>query len=312
MRASTPTSGPCTISDMLPEASRLAREWAPHFCAPSYVRHEGCADYHAGWSTLRLIGAITGARTDKDFFYKQFLISAQENPNARVLIAGTADHALLHMLLEAFGALGAQPDITVVDACATTLKLNQWYAEQFGARVSCIQADLRQIDLPARFDLITTHSVLSFMQLADVSSTLSNWNKHLADAGKLVMVQGIRPALHGSSYLVFSDAEEANFIARAQKCWEISGPFPGLDLPTVRALAQKFAHHKKNIAITSSRLLLDAISTAGLTPMEHEEINRHGLNYRSSAPDENEQAFSIRVVAMRTGMPTELSDGRAV
>lgn len=285
------------LPDLLPEAARLTREWAPALCAPSQVRHEGCADYHAAWTTLRLIGAITGARTDKDFFYAQFTQLAINKPNARVLIAGTADHAVLHMLLEAFGAIGAHPEVTVVDSCATTLRLNQWYAQQVGANVTCVQADLREINLPNRFDLITTHSVFSFMSMAEVTAALCSWQNHLAEGASLKLVQGIRPELQGRSHIVFDQGEEADFIVRAEQRWAERGPFPGLELGVVRRLAQKFAHHKRVYAITSAGQILEAASAAGLVVREATEVDRHQLGYRSSAPEANERAFSLRVVA---------------
>lgn len=286
-----------SVPDLLPEAARLTREWAPEMCALSHARHEGCADYHAAWSTLRLIGAITGARTDKDFFQAQFTQLASDKPNARVLIAGTADHAVLHMLLEAFGAAGAHPEVTVIDSCATTLRLNQWYAQQVGAKVTCVQADLREINLPDRFDLITTHSVFSFMSLAEVTTALRSWREHLAEGASMKLVQGIRPELQGLSHIVFDQVEEADFIARAGQRWAERGPFPGLDLGVVRELARRFAHHKKVYPITRARQILDALFEAGLVVREATEVDRHQLGYHSSAPEANERAFSLRVVA---------------
>jgi hypothetical protein len=285
------------LPDLLPEAARLTREWAHALCVPSQVRHEGCADYHAAWTTLRLIGAITGARTDKDFFHAQFTQLAINKPNARVLIAGTADHAVLHMLLEAFSATGAHPEVTIVDSCATTLSLNQWYAQQVGAKVTCVQVDLREINLPNRFDLITTHSVFSFMSMAEVTSALCSWRNHLAEGGGLKFVQAIRPELEERSRMVFDKVEEADFVVRAEQRWAERGPFPGLELGVVRRLAQKFAHHKRGYVVTSAQQILDASSAAGLVVREATEVDRHQLGYRSSAPAAIDRAFSLRVVA---------------
>lgn len=288
----------CSLPDFLPEAAQLTREWAPKLCTPSTVRHEGCADYHAAWSTLRLIGAITGAKTDKDFFHTQFTSLARIKPNAQVLIAGTADHAMLHMVLEAFAAVNAQPDVTVVDRCATTLRLNQWYAQQVGARVACVQADLREINLPNRFDLITTHSLFSFMGPHDVPSALQAWRNHLADEGRLILVQGMRPELEGSSPVVFSPKEQEDFVARAQACWMAHGPFDQLDRETVHRLSSHFAWHKRFHAVTDAQPVLEAVQASGLTVSHCTRVERDRLDYRSSAPKAHERAISLRVVAV--------------
>lgn len=287
------------LPDFLPEAARLTREWAHTLCAPSHDRHEGCKDYHAAWTTLRLIGAISGAKTDKDFFEQRFRRLAKDKPNAKVLIAGTADHAMLHMLLEAFEAANARPQVTVVDQCATAVKLNQWYADQVQADVTCVKADLRQIDLTDRFDLITTHSVFSFMTLADVTHALCRWKRLLVEGGALELVQAIRPHMLERQMIVFSSEEEADFVERAENCWTEHGPFSGLDLPTLRSLAQQFAYHKNSHVLTSTEQILGALTTAGLKVTEYVEVDRHRLGYHSSAPNADERAFSLRLVAER-------------
>jgi len=291
---------PLTLPDFLPEAARLAREWAPGFCAPSYARHEGCAHYHAAWTTLRLIGAITGARTDQDFFHQQFSRLAHSKPNAKVLIAGTADHAMLHMLLEAFYAQGANPEVTVADACATTLKLNRWYADKMGLPITTIQADLRTIQLPNHFDLITTHSVFSFMVRSDAEIAVGRLCRQLGKGGVLALVQGIRPVMGDQGFIVFSPDEEAAFITRAEKRWTEQGPFADLALAEVTVLAKQFADHKRSQLITSPKHILEAVESAGLEVQECVEVDRQLLRHHSSsAPQANERAFSLRLVAVR-------------
>jgi 2-polyprenyl-3-methyl-5-hydroxy-6-metoxy-1,4-benzoquinol methylase len=287
------------LPDFLSEAAQLTREWAPESCFPSNIRHQGCEHYHGAWSTLRLIGVITGARTDKDFFYQQFTKLARYKPNARVLIAGTADHAMLHMLMEVFKAHGGHPRVTVVDACETTLRLNHWYAKKSEFEVTCTQSDLREINDTTLFDLIVTHSVFSFMELDDVTKALKSWRNLLSEGGGLSFVQAIRPDLH-SKYIVFSDNQVAQFISRAEKHWAKYPATFQLDQKTVMSLAEKFALHKKNYAIASSKQIFEAISKASWSVKDFTEINRHHLNYQSSSSDPNEQAFSLRIIAQPT------------
>lgn len=289
------------LPELLSEVALLTRERADILCAHSDDEAASCQPYHRAWATLRLIGAISGARTDFEFFRKQFAAIAQVQPRANVLIVGAADHAMLHMVLAAFRARGADPLVTIVDRCATTLAANEWYAQQIGAQVMTHQADLRDIDtISGERDLITTHSVFSFMHPEEFTSLFSILRSKLKLGGQLIFSQGLYPERRTGSRMRFSADEALRFLQRASACLAEYGTVPGLNPGLVQELAHGFAINKDISAIAASQDLLAPLSSAGFRLIQVEEADRSPRVYRSSAPQQNERSLSLQVVATRT------------
>ncbi len=288
------------LPDLLPDVALLTRQWADTLCVRTDDEADACRPYHRAWTTLRLIGAISGARTDHAFFRQQFSAVAQAQPRANVLIVGTADHAMLHMVLAAFRAEEADPLVTIVDRCATTLAANAWYAQQVGAQATTHQADLRDIDaIAGERDLITTHSVFSFTQSEEFTPLFSALRGKLKPGGQLIFVQGLSPERRTGSRVRFSAEETLRFQQRALACLAERGTVPGLDTALIQQLAYGFAVNKDIGAIAAAQDLLTPLSSAGFRLDQVEQAERSDQVYRSSAPQQHERSLSLRVVATR-------------
>ena len=286
--------------EFLADAAQQTRQSADELCCDESNEHSSCRLYHRAWTTLRLIGLISGARTDHHFFHEQFSSFAKLEPHARVLIAGTADHAMLYMLLRAFRESLAEPVVTIADRCATTLAVNSWYAEQIDARVKTYQTDLHNMEwIPQSYDLVTTHSIFSFFKPQEFTSVLSVLGQKVKIGGKLIFAQGISPDSPTGSRIRFSKLEADRFKQRAIECFSSCGETYGLNEALVQALAHGFAINKNICAIASSKDLLAPIENAGFRLDEVHEYERLPTTYSSSAPSQHERSLSLRVVATK-------------
>lgn len=285
---------------LLANVAQLTRQWADTLCAQADDGADTCRPYHRAWATLRLIGAISGARTDHEFFRQKFGAVAKMQPRANVLIVGTADHAMLHMVLEAFRAEGADPLVTIIDRCATALAANAWYAQQVGAHATTQQADLRDLDaISGERDVIVTHSVFSFVQPEGFASLFSELHSKLKPGGRLIFAQDLSPDRRTGSRVRFSSEDTFRFQQRALACLAEHGEIPGLDKELVQELALGFALNKDIGAIAAAQDLLGPLSNAGFSLDLVEQAERSARVYRSSAPQQHERSLSLRVVATR-------------
>lgn len=288
------------LPDLLPDVAMLTRQWADTLCTHTDDMAGTCRPYHRAWTTLRLIGAISGARTDHEFFRRQFEAVAQVRPRADVLIVGTADHAMLHMVLTAFRARRADPQVTIVDRCATTLAANAWYAQQVCTQATTHQADLRDIDIiPGGRDVITTHSVFSFATPEEFTSLFRTLRGKLKSGGQLIFAQGLSPERPTGSRVRFTAEETLRFQQRALACFAEHGAVSGLDTTLVQELAHGFAVNKNIGAIAAAQDLLAPLSGTGFRLDHFEQAERSARDYRSSAPRQHERSISLRVVATR-------------
>jgi hypothetical protein len=285
--------------ELLQEAARLTRQWAKTSCTRREDGGWPCQAYHQSWTTLRLIGAISGARTDEAFFLEWFGRVAKSRPDAKVLIAGTADHAMLHMLLTAFRAEGGEPEVWVIDQCRTALAVNEWYAGQAGARIRTCHGALRVIDeISGTFDIITTHSIFSFIDAEQLEDVFRSFKNKLDAGGKLICAQGLHPKLQTGSRIRFSSDEASRFQDRVMTCFSGFGALPDLDEAGMRELVTGFVASKDIGAIARSEDIAAPLAKAGLRQEYMQEVRRSTDHYKSSTPDANHYAVSLRCVAV--------------
>lgn len=285
------------VPDLLADAARLSRQWAGQLCCKAGPDGPGCEPYHAAWTTLRQLGSITGAKTDEDFYLQRLGAVASRLERPRVLICGTADHAMLEMALRACRRVGREPVVTVVDACRTTLELNRWYGEQVSASVTIVNEDVRTFEQAEAFDLVCTHSILSFVPEPDHVALLGCWRRSLSKDGRLVQVQGVRPDLAGTAVLRLGALEVQRFVDRVGEDHRRSTETVDLSAPQVETLARGFARHKSLLVVSDAERIRQSLLAAGFAIDEFDQLSRHGLTYRSSNADRSDQAFSLRIVA---------------
>jgi SAM-dependent methyltransferase len=207
---------------MLPDepvalSAPLGRALAQRLCRDVVNGGRGCAWFHGIWQYLRVLDLITTPR-DHAAFYLQALRGPIRSGQRRMLVSGSADYGMAAYVLWAFAAERAQPDLTVVDSCATPLGLCVWYAERTGAALATEVADILAYRSPRPFDIICTHSLFGHFSPSLRRELLARWHGLLVPGGRVVTVNRIRP--HAPKKVRFSDGEAQEFCARVERAAE--------------------------------------------------------------------------------------------
>lgn len=288
---------------MTPNASlaaiaALARQLAPLQCPDGgNDAATSCCWYHAAWPTLRLIGTVSGIDGDIEFFRSAFSQNACDGD--RVLITAAADHAMLEHVVDAYRSTGAEPDVTVVDRCRTPLALNRYFGEHAGARLECLQDDIvtHRPDMP--FDVVCTHSILSFVPEGERDALFANWRAMLRPGGRLVFSQAVRPGHGGGPDLRrFSSDEVEAFVARAlADAAGAAGPAGEGCGHELAGLARRFATNKTAFVVDSAERIGDGLRQAGFE-VARMEARPRGSNYASASPETPSAIVNARFVAV--------------
>jgi hypothetical protein len=198
-----------------PIAFRIARET----CRQG-ARANDCRAYHAIWQYLRLTGVIRSLRSDGPLFVAAAARRAREDRLRRVLICGSADYAMLAYLSHAARQAGAKTHFDVLDRCESTLRLNAWYAEQRGLSVSTVATDVFAFAPEHRYDLICTHSFLTWMDYENRPLLMQRWHDWLAPSGELCFSNRLDPEVAMESDRDFEDRRRdmaAEFFTRCDE-----------------------------------------------------------------------------------------------
>lgn len=272
-------------------SAMLAMRWAPTTCT-SEGNEDDCSWYHGAWPMLRGLGVLQGVDGDAEFF--RGAIADAARPDQRVLITAAADQAILSLVLEAFRSRGAEPQVTVVDRCPTALALNRWYGRCNGLRVATERADITRYASARAFDLITTHSILSFIPESLRPRLYANWRALLASGGRLVIAQAVRPNADEGAVRAFDADEVDRFVARAEA--RAQAHDIGLTLDDVRGLARRFAERKTALSVGSAEAIVSGLERAGLEVVSLEQ-QRRTANYASASPERPDAIINTRIVA---------------
>jgi|GEM_PF-1659654 len=250
------------IDRHLGEVARLAYESARTLCPSRSGQDGGCQSYHQVWPTLRALRVISGMRTEREFFLRTFRRLARKRASSRVLICGTADVEMLSLLVASYQREGAPLQVSVLDRCPTPLQLNRWFAEQHDLEVTTYHCSALSFHPPRPFDLICTHSFFSFLPKERVEEMVKRWFSWLADDGRVVASQLIRPNFPAEK-LRFTQREAQDFANRAAEAARAhlhSTPAPP---EQIKELALRFALGREASLVRSADHLVSAFQAAG-------------------------------------------------
>jgi hypothetical protein len=146
--------------DLLREAREVHAIATRHCAAPG---QSDCGWYHASLPTMRLLGVFDSPGCDDDFLLPAFEAEFARGAT-RVLVSGCADAAMLARVAACLPSAAAI-EIVVLDRCRTPLELCRDYAASHGLHVELVHRDILDYEA-APFDLICTHSFLSFFDAA--------------------------------------------------------------------------------------------------------------------------------------------------
>jgi SAM-dependent methyltransferase len=246
--------------EALADAARSAHSLAARHCQPAEGADPGCAWYHGSWPVLRALGLFHSLRSDDDFLVPAIAAAIRDGAR-RVLVSGAADAGILARVLAACPA-GVTLDITVLDRCGTPLELNRRYAARFGLDIATLREDILG-HAPARpYDLVCTHSFLTFFDADDRQRLVRRWFELLTPGGSVVTAQRVRP---GEKELItrYPQAEVAALADHAEHLAEVAGAGIGVAPERARQLALAYASLHRTHLIENADLLRAPFDAAG-------------------------------------------------
>lgn len=265
-------------SEDLEQAAVLARELAPELCRRDPNTGASCDWNHGLWTTLRLLGLVTEPALHGKFLRGALAALAGERP--RILLAGTADHALLAQLLAAFA--GRPFDAVVLDPCETPLMLNRWFAGCAGIALETRQSDIFAFDDPRPFDAICTHALLGNFDQAQRIAVVAKWRALLRPGGRVITVNRLRPGSE-PHWIAFSTDQLWAFHDRVVEAAKAQG----LRFPRLGRAAEVYAGKQAVFPLESAAALAALFEQGGFGI---EELSRAAI------PRAARQAFSAPTV----------------
>jgi hypothetical protein len=279
------------------ESAPLAWKLAPELCGKDPESDGSCAWYHGMWQYLRIMGLASSARDRGEFYLQAVREFAGGRPAPAILIAGTADYAMLAIVLEALG--GRPASITVVDVCETPLELSRWYAARTGVAIRTVRANLLDHAPAAAYDLICTDSVLSRFPATRWPALAANWHGSLRPGGMLVTATRLRAGAPPERIGFPPDQAEAFEKAVLRIATERRGQL-GVDPAVLARAAALYARRQYNYPVQSQEQVGKLLGDAGfvfdrlaITPST--AVNREGIE----APSVPAHAVGLRVIARR-------------
>lgn len=253
------------VHEPLAASAKLALDWSQSLCQRGEGRGPdsvpGCGWYHGSWQMLRWLGLFHSIRSDDDFF----LASLQreiESGARHILVSGAADYALQARIMAAAGSHRGAINLTVLDRCATPLKLNAWYAAQLGLTIETVQDDVLNYRAAAPFDLICTHSFLCFFDTDSRRTLIRNWGEMLRPGGAVMTAQRV----HSSDQQAIIRYDDSQIASLVQSAWDLAaapGSPPGITTELAASLARGYATHHWTHLIRSAEHLRQPFEDCG-------------------------------------------------
>ena len=289
----------------LADSAPLAWALAPRLCQGDPASHESCVWYHQVWQYLRLLEIITSIRTNTPFLLDTFARLADTHP--RVLIAASADYGMLAHLKHAFG--DRPLDVTLVDRCPTSIRLNQWYADRLGFALTTVCDDVLAVRTDRPFDLVCTHNFVGRFEAEGRLRLAERWHALLRPGGVVVTTQRVRP---GSREVRTSyTPEQARALGATVAAAAAAYPGSlGASPEDVGHATVENALRKEAYVVTSSREIAETFERAGFEVRVADEgggaAERQADRPSSTAGTDS---YRMRLVAMK---PAREGRGEAV
>jgi SAM-dependent methyltransferase len=252
---------------MLPFREDLRWLAAENFAIAGRLCDDSCGHMHALWPYIRLARASIGAEEASSSPLDPLLAALVAEGRRSVLIAGSQDTGLLALVARAGGA----SSIVVLDRCPTPLEACRRLARSWSLPMRTVQADLMELDVPERFDIVLVHGTLQYLPAVRRATVLRGLRQALRPAGRLVLF------FHTGPRLADDLASEARagygdwVIAELERL--------GIPLPEARAdFAARLRVHAENRerrvgSFATIEEVHTLLATAGFTVCQSLEIN---------------------------------------
>lgn len=154
---------------------------------------DSCLWYHGARPWLRLLGLVGGPERNETFFRDALGKITRADGIDRLLISGSADAAILAVVLRAIGDAGGTPYVTVIDRCATPLWMCRRHAEELSVEIETDAADILNYSPEIPFDVICADAFLTQFAAEQRPALIGAWARLLRPGGKVVTTARLKP-----------------------------------------------------------------------------------------------------------------------
>jgi len=263
------------------EQNRIAacRAIAEQHCNPG---DDDCRWYHGNWDLLKSLNIVSTSSVHARDFDRLLKMAIGGKSNLRILMTGSTDESLLHIVHDTCRAASVEARITALDICATPLEFMKIFAENNGIDLTAVHADILAFEPATRFDIVVTHAFMGNFTDDDRQLLVNKWQALLCEDGKVVTIQRVRAA-DAPAVANFSATQATEFVAGALSAAKRNGLTSSKALATVEAIATEFAEKFSTYAIRSKSSLRSLFSNAGLK-LDFLEYHSLGQKEKLSGP----------------------------
>lgn len=196
------------IKELLLDSCSLMHNLSPH-CTNDFLAHNSsvaphtssCNWYHSVWQYLRVLDCVSAPQWHQDFFVRNIRDCILGKKSISILISGSADYSLLHLVFYAIADLDVTAEIDIVDLCCTPLRICKWYTENViknsdnasTIQVSVYQSNITMFRLEKKYDVICTDAFLTRFSSSTTRSVVETWERLLAPTGWIITTVRIHP-----------------------------------------------------------------------------------------------------------------------
>lgn len=170
----------------------------------STTTHSPCCDwYHGAWQYLRVLDCVSAPQWHESFYVDQLNEAIDgKDGSVSVLISGTADYSILHLIVETVKTSGKTIEIDIVDLCQTPLEICKWYIEEFRRAepllsdrfsFNLFRRNIALFDKGKRYDVICTDAFLTRFSSDEAQSIVDKWSKLLKASGRIITTVRVYP-----------------------------------------------------------------------------------------------------------------------
>lgn len=233
------------LDEPMVQSAPLMNYLAGAVCNGSYMDKEDCSWYHGIWQYLRIFDMVSTPTWHPTLYIPNLQKLANEVPNARILVSGTADYSTLAHIIWAFDSESANARITVLDLCQTPLILCQWYARHHKHELSVVQEDILKYKAEP-FDAIVTDAFLTRFDSNKRMDIIKKWGTLLKEGGKVITTLRIRDENVSSETVSSNEQQVYNFSARAREMAEKWKDFINISPDQIYVSAEVYARKMKS------------------------------------------------------------------
>lgn len=227
------------LNTILFEHCNEMSQYACDNCHFDYVDEQnGCRWYHTAWAYLRLLDCVSSPQWHEDK-YMEVLSDYVGNYDKvfNILISGTADFSLLHLIIEVLYDKSQKANIYILDKCRSPLHFCYEYINNYlqgekkeyvnkNINVSCFKEDIFRVE-ELQFDIICSDAFLTRFKKPVAASVVGKWCRMLNPTG--IIITTVRIHKKDECPELLTASKNTDDIQRKDKCPDLMAISKNID-----------------------------------------------------------------------------------